>query len=89
MFEQVQNIEDEIGNEVEKYLSLNVVTLLLFIDVMEWWTARKDVFFAHYQMVADYLGTLATLTSSKRVNNVAGRKFTAARSCCHHLCLSR
>ncbi|CAM6025662.1 unnamed protein product [Sphagnum balticum] len=46
---------------------------------MEWWMARKDMFFAHYQMVADYLGTLATSTPSERVNNVAGHEFTAAR----------
>jgi hypothetical protein len=79
MFEQVQNVKDEIGNEVEKYLSLGIVTSSLFINVMEWWTARKDVFPAHYQMAADYLGTPATLTPSKHMNSVAGRKFTAAR----------
>jgi hypothetical protein len=79
MFEQVQNVGDEIGDEVEKYLSLGVVTSSSFIDVMEWWTARKDVFPAHYQMAADYLGTPATSTPSERVNSMAGREFTAAR----------
>jgi hypothetical protein len=39
MLEQMQNVGDEIGNEVEKYFSLGVVTLSSFIDVMEWWTA--------------------------------------------------
>jgi hypothetical protein len=39
MFEQVQNVDDEISDEVEKYLSLGIVTLSSFIDVMEWWTA--------------------------------------------------
>ncbi len=48
MFEQVQNVGDGIGDEVEKYLSLGVVTSSSFIDVMEWWTAQKDVFPAHY-----------------------------------------
>jgi len=39
MFKQVQNVRDEIGDEVEKYLSLSIVTSLSFIDVMEWWMA--------------------------------------------------
>jgi hypothetical protein len=75
MFEQVQNV----GDEVEKYLSLGVVTSSSFIDVMEWWTARKDVFPTHYQMAVDYLGTPATSTPSERVNSMAGREFTAAK----------
>jgi len=79
MFEQVQNVGDEIGDEVEKYLSLGVVTSSSFIDVMEWWTTRKDVFPAHYQMVADYLDTPATSTPSERVNSMARHEFTAAR----------
>jgi hypothetical protein len=78
MFKQVQNVGDEIDNEVEKYLSLSVVTSSSFIDVMEWWTAWKDVLLAHYQMATDYLGTLATLTPSERVNSVAGCEFTIA-----------
>jgi hypothetical protein len=48
MFEQVQNVEDEIDDKVEKYLSLSIVTSSSFIDVMEWWTTRKDVFHVHY-----------------------------------------
>jgi hypothetical protein len=79
MFEQVQNVGGEIGDEVEKYLNLGVVTSSSFIDVMEWWMARKDVFPAHYHMAVDYLGTPATLTPSERVNNMVGREFTAAR----------
>jgi hypothetical protein len=38
MFEQVQNVGDEIGDEVEKYLNLSVVTSSSFINMMEWWT---------------------------------------------------
>jgi len=79
MFKQVQNIGDEISDEVKKYLSFGVVTSLLFIDVMEWWTAWKDVFPAHYQMVADYLSTPAISTPSECMNNMAGCEFTAAR----------
>jgi hypothetical protein len=79
MFKQVQNVGDEISDEVEKYLSLGVVTSSSFINVMEWWTTRKDVFPAHYQMAVDYLGTPATSTPSERVNSMAGREFTAAR----------
>ncbi len=48
MFEQMQNIGDEISDEVEKYLNLGVITSSSYIDVMEWWTMRKDVFPAHY-----------------------------------------
>ncbi len=79
MFEQVQNVGDEIGDEVEKYLSLGVVTSSSFIDLMEWWTARKDVFPAHYQMAADYLGTPATSAPSECVNSMARREFTVVR----------
>ena len=79
MFEQVQNVGEEIDDEVEKFLSLGVVTSSSFIDVMEWWMVRKDVFPAHYQMAADYLGTPATSTPSERVNSVAGCEFTAVR----------
>jgi hypothetical protein len=85
----VQNVGDEIGDEVEKYFSLGVVTSSSFIDVMEWWTARKDVFPAHYQMAADYLGTPATLTPSERVNSMAGRESQPRGKRCHRLCLSK
>ncbi len=79
MFEQVQNVRDEINNEVEKYFSLSIVTLSSFIDMMESWTVWKDVFPAHYQMAADNFGTPTRLTTSKHVNSVAGREFTTAR----------
>jgi hypothetical protein len=79
MFEQVQNVGDEIGDEVEKYFNLGVVTSSSFIDVMEWWTAQKDVFPAHYQMATNYLGTPITSTSLERVNSMAGHEFTIAR----------
>jgi len=79
MFEQVQNIGDEIGDEVEKYLSLGVIISSSFIDVMEWWTTRKDVFPTHYQIAADYLGMPTMSTPSEHVNSVAGRKFTTVK----------
>ncbi|CAK9215099.1 unnamed protein product [Sphagnum troendelagicum] len=79
MFEQVQNVGDEIGDEVKKYFIFGIVTSSSFIDVMEWWTAREDVFPAHYQMAADYLGTPATSMPSERVNSMAGHEFTTAR----------
>ncbi len=79
MFEQLQNVGDEIGDQVKKYLSLGVVTSSSFIDMMEWWTVRKDAFPAHYQMATDYLGTPATSMPSKRVNSMAGREFIAAK----------
>jgi len=76
---QVQNMGDEIGDKVEKYFNLGVVTLSSFIDVMEWWTAWKDVFPAHYQMVVDYLGTPAMSAPLERMNNMARHEFTVAR----------
>ncbi|CAK9256442.1 unnamed protein product [Sphagnum jensenii] len=79
MFKQVQNVGDEIGDEVKKYMGLGVVTSSLFIDMMEWWTTRKDVFPAHYHMAADYLGMPATSTPSKCVNSMGRREFTVAR----------
>jgi hypothetical protein len=79
MFEHVQNVGDEIGDEVEKYFSLAIITSSSFIDMMEWWTTRKDVFLAHYQMATNYLGTHVTLTPLERVNSVAGREFTVVR----------
>jgi hypothetical protein len=75
----VQNVEDEIGDKVEKYFSFGVVTLSSFINMMEWWTVRKDMFLAHYQMETDYLGTPATSTPLERMNSVAGHRFTVAR----------
>ncbi|CAM6019013.1 unnamed protein product [Sphagnum balticum] len=77
MFKQVQNVGDEIGNKVKKYLSLGIITSSSFIDMMEWWMARKDVFLAHYQIATDYLGTLATLTPSERVIKVPSNRAKA------------
>jgi hypothetical protein len=79
MFEQVQNVGDEIDDEVEKYFSLGIVTSSSFIDMMEWWTTWKDMFLAHYQMATNYLGTPVTLTPSERMNSVAGHEFTTVR----------
>jgi hypothetical protein len=41
MFKQVQNVGDEIDDEVKKYLNLGVIKSSSFIDVLEWWIARK------------------------------------------------
>jgi hypothetical protein len=89
MFEQVQNIGDEIGDEVKKCLSLGIVTSSSFIDVIEWWTTRKDVFPTHYQRAMNYLGTLATSMPSERVNSVTDVSSRPRGNCCHHPYLSR
>jgi hAT family C-terminal dimerisation region len=68
-----------VNDEVEKYLTIGNVTSQSFLDVVQWWMARKDVLPAHYQMAMDYLGTPATSTPSERVNSMAGREFTTAR----------
>ena len=66
-------------DEVDRYLAMGVVVSQGFIDVIQWWMARKDAMPAHYQLAMDYLGTPATSTPSERVNSMAGREFTAAR----------
>jgi hAT family C-terminal dimerisation region len=78
-------IDEDIDNhaladdEVDRYLSMGLVVSQSFIDIIQWWMARKDVLPAHYQMAMDYLGTPATSTPSERVNSMAGREFTSAR----------
>jgi hAT family C-terminal dimerisation region len=49
-----------------------------FIDVLQWWSARKNALPALYTVAMDYLGTPATSTPSERVNSAAGREFTTA-----------
>ena len=68
------------SDEVDRYLMMGVVHSQSFIDVIQWWKARKETpLRAHYQMAMDYLGTPATSTPSERVNSMAGREFTTAR----------
>jgi len=67
------------GNEVDRYLSIGVVQSSGFIDILSWWSARKELLPGHYQMAMDYHGTPATLTPSERVNSAAGREFTCTR----------
>ena len=68
-----------VNDEVDRYLTMGLVVSQSFIDIVQWWMARKDVLPAHYQMAMDYLGTPATSTPSERVNSMAGREFTSAR----------
>jgi hypothetical protein len=67
------------GNEVDRYLSIDVVQSSGFIDILSWWSARKELLPGHYQMAMDYHGTPATSTPSERVNSAAGREFTCTR----------
>jgi hypothetical protein len=72
------------GNEVDQYLLIGVVKSSGFIDILSWWSARKELLPGHYQMAMDYHGmdyhgTPATSTPSERVNSVAGREFTCTR----------
>jgi hypothetical protein len=67
------------GNEVDQYLSIGVVQSSGFIDILSWWSARKELLSGHYQMAMDYHGTPATSTPSERVNSTAGREFTCTR----------
>ncbi len=70
---------DGNDNEVNQYLSIGVVQSSGFIDILSWWSTRKELLPGHYQMAMDYHGTPATLTPSKRVNSAASREFTCTR----------
>jgi hAT family C-terminal dimerisation region len=56
-----------------------VVNSTTFIDVIQWWDARKTVLPAHYKMACDFLGIPATSTPCERANSAAGREFTSVR----------
>ncbi len=68
-----------VSDEVDQYLMMGVVHSQSFIDVIQWFKARKETLPSHYQIAMDYLGTPATSTPSERVNSMAGRAFTTAR----------
>jgi hypothetical protein len=67
------------GDKVDQYLSIGIVQSSRFINVLSWWSARKESLSGHYQMAMDYHGTLAMSTPSKWVNNAASREFTCTR----------
>ena len=74
------SLSTPVHDEVDPYLTMGLVISQSFIDIVQWWMARKDVLPAHYQMAMDYLGTpAATSTPSNRVNSMAGREITSAR----------
>ncbi|CAM6059074.1 unnamed protein product [Sphagnum tenellum] len=50
-----------------------------FIDILSWWSARKELLPSHYQMAMDYHIMLATSTPSEQVNSVVGCEFTCTR----------
>jgi hypothetical protein len=58
---------------------MGIVTSTTFIDVVQWWAARKEVLPAHYQMTCDYLGIPATSTPCERANSAAGLCFSSTR----------
>lgn len=65
--------------EIERYLAIDPVNSCKFLDVVQWWMSRKEIFPAHCQMAIDYLGSPATSTASERVNSTAGREYTTSR----------
>lgn len=65
-------------DEVDQFLSIDIVQCKIFINILSWWSIRMKILPSHYQMAIDYLGTPMRSTSSKRVNNVLGRKFTSS-----------
>ncbi|KAI2492716.1 hypothetical protein MHU86_21823 [Fragilaria crotonensis] len=38
-----------VHDEVDQYLTMGLVVSQSFIDIVQWWMARKDVLPAHYQ----------------------------------------
>jgi hAT family C-terminal dimerisation region len=73
------NVSAFRGDEVDDYLAYGAVNASKFMDVLQWWSARKNALPALYTVTMDYLGTPATSTPSERVNSAAGREFTSAR----------
>jgi hypothetical protein len=55
-------VRPTVGDEVDHYISMGVASASSFIDVIQWWIARKELLPAHYKMAGDYLGTPATST---------------------------
>ncbi|CAM6073782.1 unnamed protein product [Sphagnum tenellum] len=78
MFQPQRDVSGN-DNEVDQYLSISVVQSSGFIDILSWWSTRKELLTGHYQMAMDYHETSATSTPSKRVNNATGREFTCTR----------
>jgi hAT family C-terminal dimerisation region len=67
-----------VHDEFDPYLTMGLVVSQSFIDIVQWWMARKDVLPVHFQMAIDYLGTPATSTPFERVNSMAGQEITSA-----------
>jgi hypothetical protein len=61
MFQPQRDVNGN-GDEVDQYLSIDVVQSLGFIDVSSWWSARKESLLGHYQMAMYYHGTPTTST---------------------------
>jgi hypothetical protein len=78
MFQPQRNIGGN-DDEVDQYLSIGVVQSSGFINILSWWSARKESLPGHYQMAMDYHGTPAMSTPSEWVNSAAGCKFTCTR----------
>ena len=74
-----QHNDGRKGDEVDQYLLIGIIQTSGFMDVLSWWSARKESMLAHYQMVVGYNGTPATSTPSERVNNAASHEFTYTR----------
>jgi hAT family C-terminal dimerisation region len=73
------NVSTFLGDEVDDHLAYGAVNASKFIDVLQWWSARKNALTALYTVAMEYLGTPATSTPSERVNNAVVREFTTAR----------
>jgi hypothetical protein len=67
------------NDESDKYLSIGIVQSSSFIDVLSWWSARKESLPRHYRMAMGYYGTPATSTTCERANSAAGREFSCTR----------
>jgi len=82
LFAAMFQLQGDVGgndDEVDQYLSIDVVQSSGFIDVLSWWSALKELPPGHYQMAMDYHGMVTTSTPLEQVNSAAGREFTCAR----------
>ncbi|CAM6022419.1 unnamed protein product [Sphagnum balticum] len=75
MFQSQRGVSGN-SNKVDQYLLIGIVQSSRFIDILSWWSARKELLSGHYQMAMDYHGTPATSTPSEQVNSADGCEFT-------------
>jgi hypothetical protein len=50
-------LQHDVGgndDEVDQYLLIDILQSSRFIDILSWWSARKESLLGHHKMVMDY-----------------------------------